>query len=192
VTGDIAATLGLPKPEGVLLRSVYPGGPVSRAGLKQGDVIIAVDGVEVDDMQSLNYRIATHKPGDSVKMHVSSDRKPRDVAVTLALPPENPPRELKTIGGRNPLTGARVENLSPAVAIDLSMDLMARGVAIVGVSDGTPSGGYGFQPGDIVKSVNGAPIGRVGDLERALGAAQGHWDLVIDRGGQHLSLSVSG
>ena len=49
---------------------------------------------DVDDMQSLNYRIATHKPGDSVKVHVESGKNARDVTVTLALPPENPPREL--------------------------------------------------------------------------------------------------
>jgi Do/DeqQ family serine protease len=192
VTGEIAATLGLPRPEGVILRSIFPGGPVANAGLHQGDVIVSVDGVEVDDMQSLNYRIATHKPGDVAKLHVGAGHGAHDVAVTLALPPENPPRELTAIGGRNPLTGARVENLSPAAALDLQMSLMARGVVIVNVSDGTPSGGYGFQPGDVVRSVNGISISHVGDLAHALANANGHWDLVIDRNGQRLSLSVGG
>jgi serine protease Do len=192
VTSDIAGALGLPRPEGVLLKSVYPGGPVARAGLKQGDVILSVDGAEVDDMQSLNYRIATHKPGETVRMRVSADRKQRDVAVMLAVPPENPPRDQKTIGGRSPLTGAKVANLSPAVAIDLQLNLMAKGVVIVSVGEGTPSGGYGFQPGDIVKSVNGVPATSVAELERALAGANGHWDLVVDRGGQRLSLSVDG
>jgi len=192
VTGDIARALGLPRPEGVLLKSVFPGGPVAKAGLRTGDVIVAVDGVEVDDMQGLNYRIATHKPGDSVTLHVASGKAARDVAVTLALPPEDPPREITTIGGRNPLTGAKVENLSPAVATDLQMGLMAKGVVVVSVSDGTPSGSYGFQPGDIVKSVNGVAITRSGQLQKALEAGNGHWDLVVDRGGQRLALSVNG
>src|SRR5205807_109070 len=94
----------------------------------------------------------------------------RDVAIKLSLPPEVP-RELATVGGRNPLTGAKVENLSPPAAIDLQMNESARGVAIVGVSEGTPSAGYGFQPGDIVRSVNGIAINHVGDLKRALGGA---------------------
>ncbi len=192
VTSDIAPTVGLPRPEGVLMRQVFPGGPLSRAGVKQGDVVISVDGVEVDDMQSLNYRIATHKPGDTVKMHVASNRAQRDIAVKLDLPPENPPRQAKVIGGRNPLTGAKVENLSPAVAIDLQMSLMAKGVVIVNVSDNTPSGGYGFQPGDIVRAINGVPIRSVGDLDRALAGANGMWNMVIDRGGQQLSLRVTG
>jgi Do/DeqQ family serine protease len=191
VTAAIAASLGIPVPNGVLLRSVYPGGPASDAGLKTGDVIFSVDGQPVNDMQSLNYRIATHKVGDVVKMHVHLGKQASDVSVTLALPPENPPREFQTIGGRNPLTGARVENLSPATAAELQLPLMARGVAIVSVSAGTPSSGYGFQPGDVVRGVNGAAIKSVADLQRAL-AGVSHWDLVVDRGGQRLTLSVDG
>jgi len=112
--------------------------------------------------------------------------------VKLALPPENPPRDASTIGGRNPLTGARVQNLSPAVAVDLQMNLLAKGVVIVSVAPNTPAGGYGFQPGDVVHSVNGEGIGSVGQLKHALDAAGGHWDLVIERGGQRMSLTVDG
>jgi len=173
------------------LRSVYPCGPAAQAGLKTGDVIFTVDGQPVNDMQSLNYRIATHRVGDVVKMHVHLAKQASDVSVTLALPPENPPRELQTIGGRNPLTGAQVENLSPATATELQMPLMSKGVAIVSVTAGTPSGSYGFQQGDVVRGVNGAAISRVADLQRALESAN-HWDLVVDRGGQRLTLSVDG
>ena len=86
---------------------------------------------------------------------------------------------------------AKVENLSPAAALDLQMDLLAKGVAIVAANPQSYSGNYGFQPGDIVKSVNGAAINRVGDLSRALNGVN-HWDLVIERGGRRLTLSVDG
>jgi Do/DeqQ family serine protease len=191
ITAEIAASLGISVPNGVLLRSVYPGGPAANAGLKTGDVVFSVDGQPVNDMQSLNYRIATHKPGDVVKMHVHLGKQASDVSVTLALPPENPPRDVQTIGGRNPLTGARIENLSPAVATELQLPLMARGVVLVSVAAGTPSGGYGFQPGDVVREVNGAEIRSTSELQRALSGTN-HWDLVIDRGGQRLTLSVDG
>jgi serine protease Do len=191
VTAAIAASLGIAVPNGVLLRNVYPGGPAASAGLKVGDVIFSVDGQPVNDMQSLNYRIATHKPGDVVKMHVHLGKKASDISVALALPPENPPRRLIAIGGRNPLTGARVENLSPATAVELQLPLMAKGVVIVSVSANTPSGGYGFQPGDIVRGVNGQAISGTDELQRALSGTN-HWDLVVDRGGQLLTLSVDG
>ncbi|MEJ0041312.1 MAG: PDZ domain-containing protein [Rhizomicrobium sp.] len=71
------------------------------------------------------------------------------------------------------------------------MPLLTKGVVIVAVAAGTPSGGYGFQAGDIVRGVNGVAIGRVGDLQKALAGANA-WSLVIDRGGQRLTLNVQG
>ncbi|MBW8708712.1 MAG: Do family serine endopeptidase [Alphaproteobacteria bacterium] len=191
VTSAIAASLGLPRPGGVLIKEVYPDGPLGRAGVKPGEVVQSVDGVAVDDMQSLNYRTATHRPGDSVRMHVASARAGREVTVTVALPPENPPRDVQTIAGRNPLTGAKVENVSPATATELQMDVMAKGVAIVSVSPTAIAANYGFQPGDIVRSINGAAITRVGELVRLLNATN-RWDMVVERSGRKLTLSVEG
>ncbi len=191
VTGDIARSLGVP-PGGVLLKSVYPGGPAANAGLKVGDVVLAIDGFAVDDMQSLNYRIAVHKAGDAPSVKLRSGGQVREAAVKLDVPPQTMPRNATTIGGRNPLTGAKVENLSPASALDLRLDPGAAGVAIVSVTPGTPAGGYGFQPGDIVRAVNGEKVDTVGELIKLLQAANGRWDLVIDRGGQQMRLDVRG
>ncbi len=191
VTSAISESMGLARPGGVLVKDIYPGGPLANAGVKIGDVVLSVDGADVDDMQALNYRIATHKPGDSVKVRVETGKNARDVNVALVLPPENPPREVTVIAGRSPLTGAKVENLSPAAALDLQTDLLAKGVAIVSINPNSYSGNYGFQPGDIVRSVNGAAINRVGDLGHALDSAN-HWDLVIERGNRKMTLSVNG
>ena len=191
VTSDIAASLGLSRPGGVLIKDVYPGGPLANAGVREGDVVASVDGAAVDDMQSLNYRIATHRPGEVVKVHVESGKSARDANVTLALPPETPPRDAMTVSGRNPLSGAKVENLSPAAAVDLQMDLLAKGVVITGIDDNSFAAGQGFRAGDIVRSVNGVSITRVGDLARGLNGAN-HWDLVIERNGRRIPLSVDG
>jgi serine protease Do len=190
VTSELARSIGLGKPGGVLLKSVYPGGPAAKAGLKVGDVVLAIDGFPVDDMQALNYRIATHNAGDAPNMKISSDGHVRDIAVKLALPPDTP-RQATTVGGRNPLTGARVENLSPAAALDLQLEPTVTGVVVVSPGRSIAAN-QGFQPGDIVRSVNGAPIRNVGDLNRALTQANGHWDMIVDRNGQRLTLSVDG
>ena len=191
VTADIAASLGIAVPNGVLLKSVYPNGPAAKAGLHVGDVIFSVDGQPVNDMQSLNYRIATHKAGDQVKMHVHLGRTAADITVALALPPESPARDLRAVGGRNPLTGAKVENLSPAVATELQLPLMTKGVVVVSVTANTPSGGYGFQPGDIVRAINGQQIDSVAELLGALNGANA-WSVIVDRGDQRLTLNVQG
>ena len=60
------------------------------------------------------------------------------------------------------------------------------------MTSGTPSDRYGFAAGDIVRGINGVEIHTVGDLQRLLAAAQGGWNLVIDRGGQRMTLNVRG
>ena len=126
-----------------------------------------------------------------MKVHVESGKSVRDVNVTLALPPENPPREVQTLSGRNPLGGAKVENLSPAAAVDLQMDLLAKGVVVVSPGSNSFAEAQGFRPGDIIRNVNGVNINRVGDLGRALNGVN-HWDMVIERGGRRIPLSVDG
>ncbi len=189
VTSDIANSLGMAKPGGVLIKDVYPGGPLARAGVRSGDVVESVGGASVDDMQSLNYRTATHRPGDKVVMRVMSNGKARDVTVTLALPPENPPRDLRTVGGCNPLTGAKIENVSPATAIELQIDPLSKGVAVVEAGNSIASN-YGFQPGDIIESINGVHVNNVSELQRALDGTN-RWRLVIMRNGQRLTLSAT-
>ena len=71
------------------------------------------------------------------------------------------------------------------------LPLLSKGVVIVSTTPGTPSGNYGFQAGDIVRGVNGAEIGSVAALQKALGSANA-WSLVVDRGGQRMSLNVQG
>lgn len=189
VTGDLMGSLGLSRPQGVLLKKVYPGGPADAAGIRAGDVVLTVDGVAVDDMQALNYRVATHRPGETVRVRVTTDGKGRDATVRLAVPPENPPRATLVIGGRNPLAGAKVETLSPAVANDLQMDLMAKGVVVTALTDGSIAAGYGFQPGDIVRAINGQTVETTAQLKALLDGAEG-WAIVVDRGGQRMNLRV--
>jgi Do/DeqQ family serine protease len=192
VTGAIASSVGLPRPEGVILKTVYPNSPAAKAGLKVGDVVLAIDGNAVDDMQSLNYRVTTHKPGDAPSVKVASNGQIRDVTVTLTAPPETMPRAATVIAGRNPLTGAKIENLSPAVALDLNMDAGATGVVVTAVAQGSLAANYGFQPGDIIRALNGAELHSVAELASGLAAAQGHWALVVDRGGNRMSLTIDG
>jgi serine protease Do len=90
------------------------------------------------------------------------------------------------------MTGAKIENLSPATADDFGFGTDAKGVVVVSTAPGTPADGYGFQRGDIVVEVNGAKINRVGDLTRALDSGQGEWSMIVDRGGRQMQLSVRG
>jgi Do/DeqQ family serine protease len=186
VTPDLARSLGLATPSGALVADVWPGGPADRAGVKQGDVIVTVDGQPVVDASGVNYAIGTRRPGDNLSIGVRRDGKVQNVTVRSEPPPANPPKDEQTIGGRNPFTGATVANLSPAVADQLGIDTFSKGVIITRVGGG-PAASVGLQPGDIVRAVNGRQINSVRDLVGAANSAAGAWQLTIERGGQQIT-----
>ena len=187
VTAEIARSLGLDRPQGVLITDVYPGGPAARAGLKSGDLILSIEGQPVIDEASLNYHILTRRSGDEVALAVRSDRGPqRTIHVRVEAPPAGTARDERTIVGRNPLNGATVVNLSPAVADELGIDPFdaAEGVLVTKVSDGLAAR-LGIQPGDIIRQVNGQPIHLVRELQSALASSSNTWTVTIQRGQQH-------
>lgn len=189
VTSEIARSLGLPLPQGALVADVWPGGPAARAGLRQGDVITAADGRTVVDAASLNYVFATKRPGDTVQLTVRRDGGGREqtLSVRAEAPPASPARDQRTIEGQNPLNGATVINLSPAVADELGLDPFGgAGVLISGVGRGFAVGA-GFRPGDIIRSVNGRRVETVRDLVAALETPSRGWQITLERGGQTIT-----
>jgi Do/DeqQ family serine protease len=191
VTAEIADSLGLKRPAGALVASVAPGGPAARAGIKTGDVIAAVDGTVVDDPNSFDYRFATKPLGGSAQVTLLRQGREMTVAVGLQTAPESPRDEVE-IQARSPFTGAKVANLSPALADELRLDTAAHGVVITGVADGSTAQTIGFRKGDIVLSVNNQKIEKSADLDRVTRAGGRSWRVTINRGGQEISVMFSG
>ena len=188
VTAEIARSMGLPRPEGVLLSQVHPRSPAAQGGLRQGDVVFAIDGFAVDDTNAMRYRVATKRPGDAVSVRYYRDGAPRTVSLRVSLPPDDA-RDETTISGRNPLEGARVANITPALADELQMDLMANGVVVLSIDDASSAERFGFREGDIVRQVNTDRIANVAQLRRALDEADA-WRITLQRGDQTLNLAV--
>jgi serine protease Do len=80
---DQAQALGMDRPHGALVERVEPNGPAARAGIQQGDVIVAVDGQNVPHAEDLPRMVAPHHPGAELKLSLLRDRQPRDVTATL-------------------------------------------------------------------------------------------------------------
>lgn len=192
VTAEIAGSLGLDRPQGVLVRDLYPGGPGERAGLQIGDVILRVDGREVNDPQALRYYLATRPVGERVTLTIRRRAITKNLRMTLIRPPENPPRNEKALSGRHPLDGVRVANLSPALAEELHLDSMERGVIVTAIDRRGAAARVGIRPGDILRKIQGREIARVRDLERQLRDAQRMWELELERDGKRLRVRVRG
>jgi Do/DeqQ family serine protease len=193
VTAEIAATLNLTRPQGVLVSGLNAKGPASRAGLRVGDIVTGVNGREVDDPDGLRFRIATLPVGSTATLGVLR-RSGERVSLTLPLeaPPEVPARDEATLQGNVPLSGAKVANLSPALADELSLPTEAGGVIVLDVARGTVASRLGLRPRDVVLSVNGADVETVASLRRLLsrGSADSRWRIAIRRGDQVLTLVV--
>lgn len=191
VTGDIADSMGLKRPIGALVASVVPEGPAARAGLKTGDVIVAVDNQTVDDPNAFDYRFATKPLGGTAALGLLRGGRELSVNVALQTAPVTPRDEI-TIRSRSPFSGAKVANLSPALADELQLQNADDGVVVVDVDNGSYASNLGFRRGDIIVSVNGQHISKTGDLARATGTPSRSWQVVIHRGGQQISAVFNG
>ena len=187
VTAAIAASLGRARPEGAIVRRVYPGGPTDRAGLRVGDVILAVDGRRIDDRAGLAFRIATLRLGTTAELTVLRGGERRRLRFDVAQAPEIPPRNVTGIEGRHPFSGAAMADLSPALAEELRIEGPERGVVVMEAPRGTTAGRLGFRRGDVVLKVNGREPRSVAGLERLLHASGDRWRISLLRDGKALS-----
>jgi len=182
VTQDIADALGLDRPEGVLIVNLDDLSPLTKAGLKSGDVIMAMDGKAIENAQELNYMLGISQIGDSKLIEYRRSNQSAQVSIKLIAAPETVQRQDTAITGQNPLAGATVSNLSPAVADELGMPSTAKGVVITAVQQGPAMQFFG--KGDIILELNGVAIDTIDTLNKVLKQPTRGWVIGMQRGGQ--------
>ena len=189
VTSEIAQGLGMARPNGVLVGEVWRGGPADRAGLKAGDVVLAIDGREVNDPQALRFRIATRKLGDTAALDVLRRGQRLNLQIALQDAPETPARNLTQLSGNQPLAGATVGNLSPAFADELGLDMLERGVIVTEIAPGSTAARLRLRTGDIVMKINDREVEDVKSLQTLLRGGN-QWTVTLRRNKQVLSFTV--
>ena len=192
VSADIATSLGMKRPSGVLVEQVYPGGPADKAGVRVGDVLLGVNGQAVVDAESLSYRIATLPAGGRATLRYLRRGAEGAVTINLQTPPEQPLRDTSELTGRHPFSGATVANMSPALAEELGIDRFRPGVLILRVDRRRNAGRIGFRPGDMILEVNGQKVSSVRALSGLMERRADRWQIVLRRGGKNLRLAVDG
>jgi S1-C subfamily serine protease len=191
VTPEIAETLGLRLPSGALVANVVPNSPAARAGLKVSDLIVAIDGQAVDDPNAFDYRFATRPLGGSSQVDVQRGGKTVKLTVPLETAPDTGRNEI-TLTTRSPFQGAKVANISPAVADELHLDADTVGVVVTETGDDTTAASVGFQKGDIILAVNNQKISKTSDLDKATREAARLWRITVLRGGQQINVTLGG
>ncbi len=158
ITPDLAQNLGLSINRGALVSRVEADSPADKAGLKAGDVVVSMNGAEIEGSASLRNRVGMMPPDTKLKLSIIRDGERRDVDVTTAkLDP--------TQAAAAPAAPDRAE---PKRIMGAAFENTANGVRATDVEEGSPAAAMGLQPGDIVTAVNRTPIRSVSELEAAL------------------------
>lgn len=192
VSQDIAASLGLAQPVGVLVKSLHSASPAIKGGLKTGDVIISVDGREILNPEDFRYRVNSLAVGAVVEFVAMRNGQRRILRIQMISAPESPPRNETLVSGRNPVAGARIANISPAVADEMGLQGIEKGVVVVSVTSGTLAARVGLSARDILLEINDRTVS---DVAQALGFLEGAsrgWRLKIRRGGNEVTMFLGG
>jgi serine protease Do len=178
------------RPAGVLIKKVHQKGPASQAGLKAGDVILRVNGNEVDEPKALSYRIATLIIGEQAELTVLSHGVQKTLMLNLLPPPEEPVRDLRKLKGHHPLSGVVVANMSPALADELGIEAFEDGVYILRLEGRGYASRMVLRAGDKIIAINRDEIDTTQTLERVMEKGVDSWAISIKRGGKLLKRVV--
>lgn len=162
---------------GAFLDDVEPGTPAAKAGLKRGDIILALNGAPVNSSGDLTARIASTAPGTTVQLKVFRDGKTFNVPVTLGTLPEQSGTSSQSSENGNSsgsfqpgkaLAGVRVESVTPDIAQQLNMPASTKGVVVDNVDQGSAAAMSGLRRGDVILEVNHKPVSNVSEYRSAI------------------------
>jgi serine protease Do len=173
VDSDMAQSLGMSETKGVIVNSVVPGSAAERAGIRQGDVISALDGSPVNDSNSFRNHIASTAPGTEVTLTILRDNREQKIRAMLGeFKSENEESEQGRDSGPGATgqgkLGLTVIPLTPEIAAELNLRAGTPGVVIDSVEPAGPGAAAGLARGDVIQEVNRQPIRSAADVSNAI------------------------
>lgn len=175
VTEDMAANLSLNNVRGLIVSQIQPGSAAERAGMKRGDVILALNGNAVSDPNSFRNDVAGTPPGNTVTLRVLREGNEQELRATLEEfkveeRPVSPVRNnsSESRGDQTGKLGLAVQPLTPAIAQQLGISAETQGLVVVEIDPAGPAADSGVQRGDVIEAVNQQPVRTVAEIRTAL------------------------
>jgi serine protease Do len=166
LTPDMMEHFKVTEKEGVLVGQVYPGTGAEKAGLVSGDIITSVDDKAVKNVNELVKEIQKKKVGQKIKLNIIRDGKGMPIEVTTTSMPDKPESEKeKEIEEK---LGARVQELTPQLALRYRISGVKQGIVIISVEDGSLADEMGLEEGDVILEINRKKIETVKDFEKMM------------------------
>ena len=172
ITEDLAKTYGMDEAKGAVISDVTSDSPAAKAGLEPGDVVVEVDGRQIEDNNDLSRYIASRAPGTTVRLKVLRDGSERNMSLTLGTFPEETAEGEDEEEEAGVQLGMTLRELTPELAARLEMPRTAKGVVIMDVEAGTAAEDAGLQRGDVIVSVNGQTVEDPDDFKQEIDKAR--------------------
>jgi serine protease Do len=188
VNAQLAQSFGLDRPHGALVSAVEEDSPAAQAGVKAGDVILAVNGHDIDRVGDLRNQVSQTKPGSTADLRVWRDGKERTLKAQVAeLEEKEPVRTAARQGGGDET--ARLGIAVRPLTADEKEQVETEGSLVVEEVSG-PAAVAGLQPGDIILGVNGKPVTSVQQLRGAVKSQQSTVALLVERGNAQVFIPI--
>jgi serine protease Do len=188
VNAAFADSFGLGRPRGALVGMVEPGGPADKAGIKPGDVILAVNGQTIDHYGELSLTVSNLHPGSDARLSVWRGGKAQDMTVKIAVVSEDQDKTAANRSAKSGPTSGQAERFGltvRALTADEKGQAQTDGSLVVETVAG-PAATAGVQPGDIILGVNGKPIRSTTELVASAKTAGKTIALLIQRQDQQI------
>ncbi|NVN90039.1 MAG: Do family serine endopeptidase [Desulfuromonadales bacterium] len=175
VTEELAQSFGLRSTRGALINAVMSGSPAEKAGIRQGDVVVAFNGGDVKDPAHLQRLVAEVGIGKTVRVSVFRDGRTVELTMTLANADSVP--QARRGGG-----GERQQGQSDPLGLIVE-DAVGEGVVVVDLARGGAAAEVGMMRGDVIVSINRKRIANTADYQKTIRQAQGRSLIVLVRRG---------
>jgi len=184
LTPDIAKKLGVAAREGAIVAGVQPGSPADKAGLREGDVIVALNGRPIRAASELRARLGLTPVGEEIELRVQRGADSRTVRARVAAPQEFAGAEGRAVRELPGMSVVEIERGSPLY------QRVQGGLVVSGIEQGSRAWQAGFRPGDIIYAVNRTRVRTFAEFQAALRAAKNGFAVSLLRGDFNVTITV--
>lgn len=168
---EVAEYYGIEAKKGVLVTEVFPGDPADLAGIELRDIIIAINGKQVESTRDLTSTVASIKVGETTKIEVLRGGKTKTFKAKIAKREDKKIMAQQSPKEHQDKLGIRVAELTPEMARRYNAK-EGEGVIVAGVDSGSQAEAKGLRVGDLIKEVNHQPIKSVADFNKTIDAVK--------------------
>lgn len=179
VTPENAKFFDMQKAEGALVNQVEPDTPGSKAGLKTGDVITALNGKPINDAGQLQVEVGQTAPGTTIQLGVVRNGKDQTIPVTLEAMGKKAGELSASSESGKPRWGLGLSDLTPDIRQQIQAPQDVAGAVVGNVQPGSPADNAGIQRGDVIVSVDRKPVSNAEQASQALKSIAAGQDALV-------------